>query len=379
MESPVSSNSLALRGPNSHGWARYSTPGMPSRVATISANVVLRGDDEVARPHQHQSGRDDVAVHLRDRDLAQVAPATRTRSNSATPAACGVRRETRRCHRRSGTSSAAPGRGVPRRSRSVFPMSCPAEKLGPFPARMITATRSSASARRSASSNSTSSPRFWALRASGRLRLMRAIVPSWERFGGDEPGLGHGCIVQSVNQLTKRFDKCEDGNDGEARRHGSARHRWCGRAWRSRGPRTARRGAAVVIADLADERGERLAAELGDRVAYQRASVPPTTRLAPPAAAAALGELRTVVVAHGGWGVAERLVGRDGTPATLEGFSKTLDLYLSGTFNVARLAAAHGGLGAAGVGERGRSSPPRRLPATRVKSARPPTPPPRPA
>ncbi|HNP56748.1 MAG TPA: SDR family oxidoreductase [Gordonia sp. (in: high G+C Gram-positive bacteria)] len=101
-------------------------------------------------------------------------------------------------------------------------------------------------------------------------------------------------------------------------------------------------GAAVVIADLADERGERLAAELGDRVAYQRASVLADDEVgAALAAAAALGELRTVVVAHGGWGVAERLVGRDGTPATLEGFSKTLDLYLSGTFNVARLAAAH--------------------------------------
>ena len=38
-ESPVSMSSLVLRGPNSHGWAKYSTPHMPSRVPTTSANV----------------------------------------------------------------------------------------------------------------------------------------------------------------------------------------------------------------------------------------------------------------------------------------------------------------------------------------------------
>ena len=100
-------------------------------------------------------------------------------------------------------------------------------------------------------------------------------------------------------------------------------------------------GAAVVIADLADERGEKLAADLGDRAVYRRADVLDHDDVnAALAAASEFDDLRTVVVAHGGWGVAERLVGRDGSPATFEGFTKTLDLYLSGTFNVARLAAA---------------------------------------
>ena len=39
-ESPVSRSSLALRGPNSHGWPKTSTPHMPSRVPTTSANTV---------------------------------------------------------------------------------------------------------------------------------------------------------------------------------------------------------------------------------------------------------------------------------------------------------------------------------------------------
>ncbi|AUS51042.1 Uncharacterised protein [Mycobacterium tuberculosis] len=40
MQSPVSSSSLVLRGPNSHGCPKYSTPHMPSRVPTTSANTV---------------------------------------------------------------------------------------------------------------------------------------------------------------------------------------------------------------------------------------------------------------------------------------------------------------------------------------------------
>ncbi|MXP23498.1 SDR family oxidoreductase [Gordonia sp. HNM0687] len=101
-------------------------------------------------------------------------------------------------------------------------------------------------------------------------------------------------------------------------------------------------GASVVIADLADERGEKLANELGDSVTYARASVlEEADLLAAIELASSKGDLRTVVVSHGGWGVTERIVSRDGTPAPLENFSKTLDLYLSGTYNVARLAAAH--------------------------------------
>jgi NAD(P)-dependent dehydrogenase (short-subunit alcohol dehydrogenase family) len=53
-----------------------------------------------------------------------------------------------------------------------------------------------------------------------------------------------------------------------------------------------------------------------------------------------LGQLRYAVVAHGGFGVAQRIVQRDGSPADFAGFTKTIDLYLNGTYNVARLVAA---------------------------------------
>ena len=53
-----------------------------------------------------------------------------------------------------------------------------------------------------------------------------------------------------------------------------------------------------------------------------------------------LGQLRYAVVAHGGFGVAQRIVQRDGSPADFGGFTKTIDLYLNGTYNVARLVAA---------------------------------------
>jgi hypothetical protein len=39
-------------------------------------------------------------------------------------------------------------------------------------------------------------------------------------------------------------------------------------------------------------------------------------------------------------GVNQRAVGLDGSPADYSGFTKTIDLYLNGTFNLLRLAAA---------------------------------------
>ena len=46
------------------------------------------------------------------------------------------------------------------------------------------------------------------------------------------------------------------------------------------------------------------------------------------------------MISHGGWGVTEKVVDRECRPASLEGFTRTLDLYLTGTYNVLRLAAA---------------------------------------
>ena len=100
-------------------------------------------------------------------------------------------------------------------------------------------------------------------------------------------------------------------------------------------------GAGVVIADLADEKGEVLASELGSSVAYVHTDVLDDASVtAAMDKAGELGELRYVVIAHGGFGVAEKVINRDGEPASIDGFKKTIDLYLTGTYNVLRLAAA---------------------------------------
>lgn len=100
-------------------------------------------------------------------------------------------------------------------------------------------------------------------------------------------------------------------------------------------------GASVLIADLSDECAKKLAAELGPKALYVRTDVTDETSVAEAVSRAGeLGVLRNAVIAHGGFGVAERVVKRDGTPASLPGFTKTIDLYLTGTYNVLRLSAA---------------------------------------
>jgi NAD(P)-dependent dehydrogenase (short-subunit alcohol dehydrogenase family) len=96
----------------------------------------------------------------------------------------------------------------------------------------------------------------------------------------------------------------------------------------------AARGARVAIADLNEERGEALAAELG--ATFAKADV--TDEAQVEAAVDAAGELRLAVSCAGiGW--AERTVGRDG-PAALDPFETVVRVNLIGTFNVLRLAAA---------------------------------------
>jgi NAD(P)-dependent dehydrogenase (short-subunit alcohol dehydrogenase family) len=105
--------------------------------------------------------------------------------------------------------------------------------------------------------------------------------------------------------------------------------------------RLAAAGAKVVIADLSDERGETLAKELGDGAIFVRTdATDEDSVLAAVAAAGELGPLRIAVSAHGGPVAGQRILGRDGTPYDLDLFRRTLDIYLTGTFNVLRLAAA---------------------------------------
>ena len=96
----------------------------------------------------------------------------------------------------------------------------------------------------------------------------------------------------------------------------------------------AARGARVTIADLNDERGEALAAELG--ATFAKADVTDEGQVQ--AAVEAAGELRLAVSCAGiGW--AERTVKKDG-PAALDPFETVVRVNLIGTFNVLRLAAA---------------------------------------
>jgi NAD(P)-dependent dehydrogenase (short-subunit alcohol dehydrogenase family) len=100
-------------------------------------------------------------------------------------------------------------------------------------------------------------------------------------------------------------------------------------------------GLGVVIADVAQDKGKALADELGQRATFVSTDVTDEETIrAAIGAANNLGTLRYAVVAHGGFGVAQRIVQRDGSPADFSGFTKTIDLYLNGTYNLARLVAA---------------------------------------
>ncbi len=99
-------------------------------------------------------------------------------------------------------------------------------------------------------------------------------------------------------------------------------------------------GAKVVIADLAEEKGEALAAELGDAAVFHKTNVLEDADVqAAIAKAVAMGPIRLAVAVHGGFGGGGRTLKSDGSPHTLEDFRKVVDAYLVGTFNVDRLAA----------------------------------------
>ncbi|MCC8932832.1 3-hydroxyacyl-CoA dehydrogenase [Rhizobium sp. 'Codium 1'] len=99
-------------------------------------------------------------------------------------------------------------------------------------------------------------------------------------------------------------------------------------------------GGRVLIADRDRERGQSLARELGDQVAFLETDV---TRAddgaaAIEAATITFGNLRGLINCAG-VAPAEKVVGRDG-PHGLESFERTIAINLVGTFNMIRLAAA---------------------------------------
>jgi NAD(P)-dependent dehydrogenase (short-subunit alcohol dehydrogenase family) len=102
----------------------------------------------------------------------------------------------------------------------------------------------------------------------------------------------------------------------------------------------AQRGAKVVVADLNDDRGKQVAADLGGE--FVHTDVTDTDQvIAAVTAAEQLGPLRTAVTAAGiGW--ASRTIGKDGefgSAHDLGAFQKVLAINLVGTFNTIRIAA----------------------------------------
>jgi 3-hydroxyacyl-CoA dehydrogenase/3-hydroxy-2-methylbutyryl-CoA dehydrogenase len=109
------------------------------------------------------------------------------------------------------------------------------------------------------------------------------------------------------------------------------------------GEATARRlheaGASVVITDLNAEKGEALAAELGERASFAEADVLESEQVqaAVDAAAGLDGGLRISVCCAGiGW--AQRTSSKRG-PHDLDAFGNVIKVNLIGSFNVLRLAA----------------------------------------
>lgn len=117
----------------------------------------------------------------------------------------------------------------------------------------------------------------------------------------------------------------------------------------------AENGANVVIADLNQEAGEKLAAELGTQARFVKADVSSEAdvRAAVAAAVDSFGGLRGAV-SCAGVAVVGKVLNKEGVPHSQELFNKGVQVNLVGTFNVIRLAAqAMAGNAPDAGGERG--------------------------
>ena len=104
--------------------------------------------------------------------------------------------------------------------------------------------------------------------------------------------------------------------------------------------RLSQAGANVVIADINQQAGEALAAELGATAVFALCDVTDETAVqnAVDTAVQTFGGLRGAINCAG-IVIGERLVGRGG-PHDLDRFRKVIDVNLTGTFNMLRFAAA---------------------------------------
>ena len=99
-------------------------------------------------------------------------------------------------------------------------------------------------------------------------------------------------------------------------------------------------GARVLLADLSIETGNAQAAQLGSNAQFQQTEVADaaSAEAAVAACASAFGALHGLVNCAG-VAPSEKVVGREG-PHQLEGFARTIQVNLIGSFNMLRLAAA---------------------------------------
>jgi len=98
-------------------------------------------------------------------------------------------------------------------------------------------------------------------------------------------------------------------------------------------------GVHVVVADLNEDRGKEVAADIGGHFARTDVADEESVREAVTVAATSGRPLR-VAVSCAGIGWAERTVNRGGAPHGLASFQKVITVNLTGTFNLLRLAAA---------------------------------------
>lgn len=100
-------------------------------------------------------------------------------------------------------------------------------------------------------------------------------------------------------------------------------------------------GGKAAIFDLADDRGDALAEELGGAATYCRTDVADENSVKEGVSKTmeTFGAIHSVINCAG-IGIPAKVVGKKG-PMPLEQFTKTIQINLVGTFNVTRLAAVH--------------------------------------
>jgi NAD(P)-dependent dehydrogenase (short-subunit alcohol dehydrogenase family) len=104
--------------------------------------------------------------------------------------------------------------------------------------------------------------------------------------------------------------------------------------------RLAAAGAHVVVADLAADRGKKLAEELGGKVRFVETDVRSDESVAAAVSAATdMAPLRACVIVHGGPAAGSRIINREGERYPVAIFRRTVEIFLVGTFTVLSQAA----------------------------------------